>query len=143
MQKANHIITSIPEHDVPFNNESAMKYLSDNGVCAGLQESFCKMDERIAMRFFICDDSGSMTINDGQKVVQRKDGSQTMLQCTRWDELRDSLYFHCGLAAAANTPCEFRFLNGPQSVVVGDKDSDPDNMGFRNVIKTLEGTCLY
>jgi hypothetical protein len=52
-----------------FNDGGAREFLSTQGWPAGLQDTFVKHLSKIAFRFFICDDSGSMSSGDGKKLV--------------------------------------------------------------------------
>ena len=46
------------------------------------------------------------------------------VQCTRWQELTDTLKFHATVAKAACAPTEFRLLNGSQPIRVGLQDEN-------------------
>jgi len=67
------------------------------------------------MRFFICDDSGSMMTADGNRMVANlaRPGEAAHFECTRWEELGATVQFHAALAQASGSHCEFSFLNGP------------------------------
>ncbi len=52
-----------------FNDGGAREFLSSQGWPTGLQDTFVNNLHKIAFRFFICDDSGSMATNDGHKLV--------------------------------------------------------------------------
>lgn len=45
------------------------KYLSSNGWPTGLQDAFITGSINCPVRYFICDDSGSMMSSDGHRVV--------------------------------------------------------------------------
>jgi len=101
-----------------YNEAGAREYLSSHRWPMGLQDAFIKNLARMPMRFFICDDSGSMGHSDGHKLMSS--GSVTKLVgCTRWQELTEGLRFHAGLAHAAHAPTEFRLLNGAQPIRLG------------------------
>jgi len=113
-------------------NEPAIRdYLSTNKWPIGLQETFISNAKQIAMRFIICDDSGSMSEVDGHLPLAPKNSPA----CTRWEELTDSLRFMLQAAKAADIPTEFRLLNAVQPIRVG-ADNDPDNVGF-NMLMTV------
>jgi hypothetical protein len=93
--------------------------------------------EKIAHRFFICDDSGSMASNDGKRLFEQ--GGKTFeVPCSRWDELVEMLKFHIGLAKAGNAACDFRLLNGLSPKRVGVKEVDPDNTSEKALLKAFE-----
>lgn len=131
-----HIVTDIPDHNIPLNERGARTYLLNHGFPEGFVKGFIKNAERVPIRFFICDDSGSMYEPDGKRIVKTSRGLSSV-PCSRWEELRDSLLFHSELAQESNSLTEFRFLNGPPSIVVGDSERDPDRCGLREVQKVL------
>ena len=51
------------------NEGGAREFLSSHKWPLGLQETFIHNLSTIAFRFFICDDSGSMSTADGHKLV--------------------------------------------------------------------------
>lgn len=79
----------------------------------GLQEEFVKAADHFAKRFWIVDNSGSMSTTDGSELVVRRDGTAVAIGCTRWAELGKSLTFHAEVAAACAAPTEFLLLNPP------------------------------
>ena len=53
-----------------FQNEGgAREFLQGQGFPQGLQDSFIETLVKIPLRFFILDDSGSMAMNDGKRIV--------------------------------------------------------------------------
>ncbi len=78
-------------------NETAIKeYLTSCKWPTGLQEAFIRNLNKIPVRFFICDDSGSMSLDDGHCLVHF-DGVSRFRSCTRWKELSLALSFHAML----------------------------------------------
>ena len=76
-QPNNHTVPSL----VP--NESGIRdYLFQNNWPIGLQDTFVKNLDKIAFRFFICDDSGSMSSSDGHRLVSDNGGSKRSLACS-------------------------------------------------------------
>jgi hypothetical protein len=51
------------------NDGNLREYLQRNSWPPSMQDYFITSLERIPVRFFICDDSGSMGISDGERVV--------------------------------------------------------------------------
>lgn len=84
----------------------------------GLIEAFTVNIVKIPIRFFIVDDSGSMSTSDGMKIIGTGAKSK-VINCTRWSELSQTVKFHAELADATSAPTEFRLLNGADPVVVG------------------------
>jgi hypothetical protein len=94
------------------------EYLTAKGWPPGLQSYLLRNVQKMPYRFFICDDSGSMSTNDGHRLVGS--GANTkVVSCTRWTEMTESLRFHIGLAQALNVSTEFRLLNSAAPINVG------------------------
>lgn len=51
------------------NEGGAREFLSSKQWPAGLQDAFIENIARTPLRFFICDDSGSMQTNDGNLIA--------------------------------------------------------------------------
>ena len=95
------------------NSEGARAYLAGHRWPRGLTEQVIKNLQKVPIRFFICDDSGSMAESDGHRLVSTGSaGQMKSISCTRWSELTESLKFHVGLSHSANALSEFRLLNG-------------------------------
>ena len=112
------------------NEAGARAYLSKHAWPRGMQEVFLKSIRKIPIRFFLIDDSGSMSTNDGKKILRSGPGKAKMISCTRWSELTDALNFHIELSEAAQAPCEFRLLNGADPVIVGLGDDNGEGLAF-------------
>jgi hypothetical protein len=63
------------------------------------------------LRIWIVDNSGSMTMQDGHRIVRGVGGRCGMMPCSRWEELGDALEWHARVAAGLGAPTEFRVLN--------------------------------
>lgn len=117
----------------------------------GLQHILYKSCQKIPIRFFIVDDSGSMSNNDGHRVVGEGSNKKydylfsykslalkfnflynfyRMITCTRWAELVQSLIFHAEISEAFQSPSQFRLLNGADPVMVGLGDDNGDGLVF-------------
>lgn len=102
------------------NEQAAREYLSAHNWPAGLQECFLDTINEFPLRFFICDDSGSMATNDGSRIIVGEDPTaMRSVRCSRWTELGESMKFHAGLARSACCPTEFRLLNGIRPLCIG------------------------
>lgn len=113
-----------------LNEPRAKSFLASRNWPSGLQDTFIRSCKKIPIRFFIVDDSGSMSINDGRKIVRSGTRKAKMVTCTRWSELTDALSFHIDLAEAALAPTEFRLLNGADPVLVGMGDDNEEGKAF-------------
>jgi hypothetical protein len=121
-----------------FNVEAAKQFLAEHHWPLGLQESFANNLKKVAVRYFICDDSGSMAANDGHRLIPM-DRIFRQISCSRWNELTSTLLFHAGVSRAANAPSEFRLLNGAPPIVIGD-GLDPDNTKFETLKAVFENS---
>lgn len=87
----------------------------------GLRETFHSNVDGIRKRFWIVDNSGSMVMHDGHKLMsakRRQNKGQTIVdkddeECTRWKEVQETVKCHAMLSAFLQAPTEFRFLNPP------------------------------
>jgi hypothetical protein len=59
-----------------INEAGAFEYLQSHKWPLGLQKTSVDQMKKIAMRFIICDDSGSMMASDGHKLMNLPNGSQ-------------------------------------------------------------------
>jgi hypothetical protein len=118
------------------NEAGAREYLTSCKWPKGLQDTFINNLTKIPIRFFICDDSGSMSTEDGHRLMGAPGAQQKFVSCTRWAELTAALNFHATVAKAANAPTQFRLLNGSTPIMIGD-GSDPDGMNHRTFMTLL------
>ena len=95
-----------------IDEPAARRFLFEKGWPLGLQTALINNLAKVPMRFFICDDSGSMMSDDGNHVIGS--GNQTRLvSCSRWTELTDALRFHVQLAKCARAPTGTGTDTGP------------------------------
>lgn len=110
------------------NEDGLKKYLTELRWPLGLQSVIYENLERFPVRFFICDDSGSMIGTDGQRLVTYgKKTTSKFIACSRWAELTETLKFHLGLAQAASAPTEFRFLNNGVPILAGQPNQSTED----------------
>lgn len=102
-----------PSTTSPIDPAARARFLAGLGVPAGLAAQYIHSAEDFALRLWIIDNSGSMATHDGNRVGYKSDGTQMTMQCSRWDELGDSLEYHGILAANLGAPTQFRVLNPP------------------------------
>eukprot|EP01035_Chromulina_nebulosa_P021818 gene21818-28236_t len=115
-------------------NEPAVKeYLTANRWPPGLQDALIKGINSFPVRYFICDDSGSMATSDGNRLLP-VNNTFKMVTCTRWSELTDSLKFHVRLAQSAGAISEFRLLNNCPPVTIGTGDS----IGYNKILDAFD-----
>mmetsp|Transcript_2525 Transcript_2525/g.7507 ORF Transcript_2525/g.7507 Transcript_2525/m.7507 type:complete len:352 (-) Transcript_2525:672-1727(-) len=100
-------------------------------VPPGIAEQLVVSAETFATRYYIVDNSGSMSQGDGHRLLS-SGGVSKLVSSSRWDELGDTLTWVAKVAIELNAPTEFRLLNppdnGPQVVRVGDGTSKSEQM---------------
>ena len=128
----------------PPNDAAVRSFLKKNDWPKGLIEALLRDINRVPVRFFIIDDSGSMNSKDGSFVEKGSSSSSSskakakVITTTRWGELAQAMSFHASLAHAAEIPCEFRLLNGadPCVIGIGSKSESGDSLKFlQNVME--------
>ena len=119
--------TSISSKDAASTKE----FLNNNNWPRGLQNYIIQNSQKIAYRYFILDDSGSMASNDGKRLLRLSGPNNfKIVSCTRWTELGESMKFHTTLASALNVSCEFRMLNSMTPVNIGGPDGHPEGLAI-------------
>jgi hypothetical protein len=86
--------------------------LRQQGFSLGLARALTSNADSFDQRLWVVDNSGSMQIGDGHRVVEA-DGKITMLPVSRWEELQDTVIYHAQMAALLNSCTRFRLLNDP------------------------------
>mmetsp|Transcript_114806 Transcript_114806/g.161245 ORF Transcript_114806/g.161245 Transcript_114806/m.161245 type:complete len:382 (+) Transcript_114806:30-1175(+) len=115
----------------PYGNESNTHIWEGGlGFPPGIKAEFARSAEAFATRYWIIDNSGSMTTADGHLTNESADGSCRATTCSRWAELSSTIAFHAETAIALQAPTEFRLLNHPgrgsQVVRVGESHTPTD-----------------
>jgi len=110
--------------------QTLKKQLAQQGYTHGMIDALCKSTTSFPLRIWIVDNSGSMNIADGQRIVSTVSSTQVKsVQCTRWKEIQETVEYHIQLAGLLKAPTTFRFLNPPsdgsaQEFSVADKGDD-------------------
>lgn len=118
------------------NNASSTFNKNDEKLMSDLKKEFgsslwkelCTNNcDTFPIRYWIIDNSYSMTQRDGHLILQNssEDVVRT-IACSRYDEIKECVNFHAELSSLISAPTEFRLLNDPkvipQSFVVGQTD---------------------
>lgn len=124
-QGTNHHSNIKPKTKISSKQFNILKQM---GLLDGLAESIAHACEVSARRYWIVDNSGSMSIQDGKRIY----GKDKLVGCTRWQELSDSLTWHASIANALDAHTEFRLLNSPRgfiskTVVIGGAGGASDD----------------
>mmetsp|Transcript_3682 Transcript_3682/g.7857 ORF Transcript_3682/g.7857 Transcript_3682/m.7857 type:complete len:458 (-) Transcript_3682:222-1595(-) len=95
-------------------DESHIRHLHDQGFSAGLARALARNATAFDHRIWVIDNSGSMEIGDGNRIVEagKKDGIRAV-PSTRWEEIQDTVRYHADMAAILDSPTIFRLLNDP------------------------------
>mmetsp|Transcript_30641 Transcript_30641/g.76699 ORF Transcript_30641/g.76699 Transcript_30641/m.76699 type:complete len:343 (-) Transcript_30641:249-1277(-) len=112
-----------------FDEGPARALLSRHQWPPGLQDACMLTRRAFAHRYWIVDNSGSMSTPDGSRLEQGA-GTERLVGCSRWVEVADAIEFHGELAAVLQAPTTFAFLNPPrtgaQRVVVSSAANLPE-----------------
>lgn len=70
-------------NSIPIDEQRAQDFLVKHDWPTGLRTTMVKNLEKIAYRFFVIDDSGSMIACDGNRVLKGSNGECKMVPCSR------------------------------------------------------------
>jgi len=105
----------------------ALENLSARGFPRGLAKEVHSSTTSFPIRLWVVDNSGSMNMADGSRLVAVAGGGSKMVKCTRWQELNETLGAIADMAEAVGGRTDFLLLNppagGPQHVSVGGDSS--------------------
>jgi hypothetical protein len=93
-------------------NPDQIQYLKSQGFSMGMIRAFHSQKESFPLRVWILDNSSAMSVRDAHIV--RGNQLQSINNVTRWEELKDCLFFHTELTARFLLPTRFSLLNAPQ-----------------------------
>jgi hypothetical protein len=86
----------------------------NQGYTTGLANSLSQTIKNFPLRIWVVDNSGSMQNTDGHRFVETKRSQDVkVVNCSRWNEIRDCIEYHAQMAAALEAPTTFRMLNDP------------------------------
>lgn len=113
----------------PLQERRGREFLQQNHWPIGLQSGLIRSCQKYPLRYFIVDDSGSMSTSDGRRVAGT--GKQArVVSCTRWAELVSGLNFLVELSEKLGVVSEVRLLNGADPCIVGLGDDNGDGLQF-------------
>ena len=105
-----HVVSSILFFHICTKEQ--FKDLIKEGYSRGLAHALNENSSRYDFRFWVVDNSGSMQIGDGHRLV-KKDGKQKAIACTRWEEIKETVKYHAQMAQTLSCPTIFQLLNDP------------------------------
>lgn len=112
------------------DRESLIDFLKENNWPTGLINFFISSANKVAIRYFIYDDSGSMTSFDATRFV-----NGISIPSTRWDELKDVMKFHIKIANRGLINTKMFFLNDDAIHVGITKCNEESLVSKLNVMK--------
>ena len=93
--------------------EQAWKKLKQDGFSEGLANALVLNKQAFARRIWIVDNSSSMNTKDGHCIISASPRQVAFRDCSRWEEIQETVIYHMQLAETIQAPTEFRFLNKP------------------------------
>lgn len=94
--------------------ENQVKQLTNQGYTRGLASSLAQTIKTFPLRIWVVDNSGSMQNTDGHRFIETKRTQDIkVVDCSRWNEIKDCIEYHAQMAAALEAPTAFRMLNDP------------------------------
>jgi hypothetical protein len=98
--------------------EDEILALQDQGFTKGLSKTLTNNNTAFPVRIWVVDNSGSMRIADGHRILETKNMSNVKLvDCTRWSEIQQTVEYHAQMAYLLKAPTVFRLLNDPGKIV--------------------------
>ena len=98
------------------------------GFPLGLSKELIESTVAFPVRFWVVDNSGSMNMNDGTRLVPNSTGRLTPVKTSRWTELSDTIVGIAELASTLGARTDFHLLNATsqgQCLSIGAECSDP------------------
>ena len=110
-KKNQHIVDCLVQQGYTPTLASKLLSLSSTGPESGSES--CRKSSR-PLTIWIVDNSSSMKMNDGRKLINTKSRYDVRVQqCTRWEELCETITYHSQLSALLELPTKFVLLNPP------------------------------
>ena len=107
-------------------SDHQIKQLCDQGYTLGQANEILLFSKTFSLRYWVIDNSGSMSLTDGNRLVNTSNQSKVkMVPCSRWKEIQEAVDYHAQLAALLEIPTIFKLLNnpgahvGPQEFAIG------------------------
>ena len=122
---------SAPPYQENIKDENSLReFLSYNEWPTGLQDFFINNVNRTSKRYFIYDDSGSMSNKDGEFY-----NGNEKIKCSRWDEQFRVFDFHARTCDSGLIETKFVFLNRGHFILGKTKYPNINNLilSYRNM----------
>jgi len=125
--------------------EEQIKTLGQQGFTRGLAISLSQNNTTFPLRIWVVDNSGSMQKTDGHRIVKTSSGNIKTVDCTRWEEIKESVTYHAQMADLLQAETWFKLLNdpgarvGPQQFEVAS-NQDTTNNQVQHAINIMSNT---
>jgi len=117
---------------------SEINQLKTQGFTEGLAKSVNGVKASFPLRIWVVDNSGSMAMTDGNRIVPQKNKNEyRVVPCTRWKEIQECVDYHINFSALANAPTSFRLLNNP-GIGSGSQEFEVATKGEGNIRMDVE-----
>jgi len=101
------------QHRQTDSVEQVRAGMTELGVPLGLASLLAQEDQRIGLRIYLLDNSGSTATMDGSVAEQGQRGRYTFRNASRWEEVVALALDHARWNLAIGVPAEFMLLNSP------------------------------
>ena len=111
----------------PNNEEALCRAMAGLGFPLGLAKELIESTVVFPVRFWVVDNSGSMNMNDGTRLVPNSAGRLMPVKTSRWTELSDTIMAIAELASTLGARTDFHLLNATsqgQCLSIGGECSD-------------------
>jgi hypothetical protein len=108
---------SVPKQSLDSSTKGSpitLDVLLSIGFPNGLARTLESCSNTFPLRIWILDNSRSMMIADGCHISLHSDLFE-LRNCSRWEEIKETVLFHAELSTKIHTPTVFRLLNKPFS----------------------------
>jgi Mg-chelatase subunit ChlD len=107
-----------PQQSESVLSDNEFETLKTQGYTSGLIRSILNIKKAFPLRIWVVDNSGSMSMGDGHRIVETLNNNDVRLvSCSRWTEIQETVEYHIQLAALLKAPTTFRLLNDPGRMV--------------------------
>ena len=127
--------------------DSDIRALQEQGFTRGLAQTLTRNNAAFPLRFWVVDNSGSMNIRDGHRIIETSQKNNVKLvDCTRWSEIQQTVEYHCQMASLLKAPTVFRLLNdpgkiaGPQQFSIAERGEDKIDEDLAVAMQTMRNT---
>ena len=129
LQKGRSSRVVVNSQQTPTNfSDQEIHTLRSQGYTTGLIQSLQRNKLLFPLRIWVVDNSGSMSMGDGHRIVNTLSNKDVRLVgCSRWTEIQETVEYHAQMAALLQAPTVFRLLNDPGPMVGPQQFSIAEN----------------